>query len=194
MLPPCSHVFNHPAPAGVATGAFMTISDLRVRDFADNHAEDRIVSDRYRAGRPPAGVRYDHGPWFRLAAAILVALTAFGLALVPTPARAQTVLDGSGANLPEKVRHSMIEQITSELKDPASAQFRRIRSCLPKKGTSVAWAGEVNAKNSYGGYGGFKKFFFALGSDGNTTGAILDPDQLFNDSSEFLYKAYGCTE
>ena len=44
------------------------------------------------------------------------------------------------------VRHS--------LKDPTSAQFRNVRS--GKLQNSVC--GEVNAKNSYGGYVGFRKF------------------------------------
>lgn len=185
MLPPCSHVFNHPAPAGVATGDRMSIFGMNIFDFERNRAKRPNGSRRGSGLNPDVDLRWDR--W-------VAALFATAFVTVSIPAIAQTILDGSGTDMTDKVRRSMIEQITSELKDPVSAQFRHIRSCTPTMGTAVVWAGEVNAKNSYGGYGGFKKFFFALGSDGKATGAILDADQLFNETSEFLYKSYGCSE
>jgi hypothetical protein len=48
----------------------------------------------------------------------------------------------------EKVKNDILES----MKDPNSAQFRRIVT------NGVAVCGEVNAKNSMGGYVGFKKF------------------------------------
>jgi len=42
------------------------------------------------------------------------------------------------------------------MKDPGSAQFRNVRA-MDRAG-SVSVCGEVNAKNSYGGYGGFNPF------------------------------------
>lgn len=50
--------------------------------------------------------------------------------------------------------------ITRALKDPSSAQFRNlfIGTGADKKGM-LALCGEVNAKNSYGAYVGFKRFF-----------------------------------
>lgn len=38
MLPPCSHVFNHPAPAGVATGDRMSIFGTSIKDAVGNEA------------------------------------------------------------------------------------------------------------------------------------------------------------
>lgn len=49
--------------------------------------------------------------------------------------------------------------ITRDLKDPESAKFRDIgiyKSTTGKGGVSVC--GEINAKNSYGAYGGFRRF------------------------------------
>lgn len=45
-------------------------------------------------------------------------------------------------------------QVVNQLKDPDSAQFRNLRVVSG----GAALCGEVNAKNSYGGYTGFKSF------------------------------------
>jgi hypothetical protein len=45
------------------------------------------------------------------------------------------------------------EAVTAKLKDPSSAQFRNVQD----KGSGLV-CGEVNAKNGFGGYGGFEKF------------------------------------
>ncbi len=48
--------------------------------------------------------------------------------------------------------------IERQLKDPASAQYRDVRA-FDQTGT-VMVCGDVNAKNSYGGYTGFEGFVF----------------------------------
>lgn len=48
------------------------------------------------------------------------------------------------------------ESVKSNLKDPNSAQFQNVR--IVSFGSGKVICGRVNAKNSYGGYGGFKKF------------------------------------
>jgi hypothetical protein len=58
----------------------------------------------------------------------------------------------SATNPDEKVMAAAQQVIAAQLKDPASAQFRNVRV----KGETVC--GEVNAKNSFGGYIGFKTF------------------------------------
>jgi hypothetical protein len=59
-----------------------------------------------------------------------------------------------------KTREQAIEAakaaITASLKDPGSAMFRYVK--LKKFGDGEVVCGEVNAKNSYGGYVGFKRF------------------------------------
>ncbi|EHU2721384.1 hypothetical protein ACRXVG_003595 [Acinetobacter baumannii] len=52
-------------------------------------------------------------------------------------------------------------------KDPGSLTYRNMESFFDKDGNSYA-CGEVNAKNSFGGYVGFRKFIY----DGKTM--ILD--------------------
>lgn len=51
-------------------------------------------------------------------------------------------------------------KVANSLKDPNSAQFRDVKLIAGGKGI----CGEINAKNSYGGYDGFKVFM--LGPDG----------------------------
>ena len=50
--------------------------------------------------------------------------------------------------------------ITKNFKDPSSAQFRRIKviEVIEKEKPTYIAVGEVNAKNSYGGYVGFAPF------------------------------------
>jgi len=48
------------------------------------------------------------------------------------------------------------KNVADSLKDPSSAQFRNVRLVPYKDGSVIC--GEVNAKNSYGGYVGFKDF------------------------------------
>ena len=62
--------------------------------------------------------------------------------------------DHDAAMLEIKSQRLAREQVTAKLKDPGSAQFRN------QKG----FCGEVNAKNSFGGYGGFTRFI-AAGKD-----------------------------
>ena len=45
------------------------------------------------------------------------------------------------------------ERVRNSLKDPQSAQFQNVKG----------YCGEVNAKNSYGGYTGFKQFYVSNG-------------------------------
>lgn len=52
------------------------------------------------------------------------------------------------------------EIVKQQLKDPSSAQFRNAFITTPADDTSqISYCGEVNAKNAYGGYTGFKPFF-----------------------------------
>lgn len=53
-----------------------------------------------------------------------------------------------------KLENDAKEAVLSSLKDPESAQFKNIKG----------YCGEVNSKNSYGGYVGFKKFVSVKGA------------------------------
>lgn len=52
------------------------------------------------------------------------------------------------------------------LKDPQSAQFRNVKG--GQNGGSVTVCGEVNARNSYGGYPGFSPFIGLLAAQKDT--------------------------
>ena len=73
-----------------------------------------------------------------------------GLAILSSAALAQTAPE-----LDEKLLQAAFQ---SELKDADSAKFRALRY---KMDTPEGWTmcGEVNAKNSYGGYVGFQPFY-----------------------------------
>lgn len=63
------------------------------------------------------------------------------------------------------------EKLSHDMKDPASVQYRDI--VVRRSGQAVTVCGEYNAKNSYGAYTGFLKFFAANG-DAFTEGALSD--------------------
>lgn len=63
-------------------------------------------------------------------------------------------------------QHSVVvlsrDGVRARLKDPDSAEFRNVG--YYSGGPGMAVCGEVNAKNSFGGYSGFERFV-ALGED-----------------------------
>jgi len=50
------------------------------------------------------------------------------------------------------------QHVKNTLKDPESAQFKDVKVAINIKGDKTV-CGQVNAKNSYGGYTGFKSFY-----------------------------------
>lgn len=55
-------------------------------------------------------------------------------------------------------RDRMEEAVANHLRDPSSAQFRNIR------GTGESYCGEVNGKNGFGAYAGFRRFIYSTGT------------------------------
>ncbi|UXC18532.1 putative periplasmic lipoprotein [Comamonas squillarum] len=105
---------------------------------------------------------------FAITISAVVALT--GCATGPTPldrlqsaAYQQVVLYASESQMfldsgksQDELKASAQEAIARNLKDPAAAQFRNVRVMQFTNGRVVC--GEVNGKNSYGAYVGFKRF------------------------------------
>ncbi|MDP2263371.1 MAG: DUF4124 domain-containing protein [Hydrogenophaga sp.] len=56
--------------------------------------------------------------------------------------------------IPQRSEEELRQQVIASLKDPQSAQFRAVRHV----GEGKAICGEVNARNSYGGFAGFRAF------------------------------------
>lgn len=76
-------------------------------------------------------------------------------------AKAESPISSEHAPLVKKA----LDAITRDLKDPFSVRYRDVYLSKPPGGGDVI-CGELNAKNSYGGYNGFKRFY----SDGVRTG------------------------
>ena len=59
-----------------------------------------------------------------------------------------------------KAQEAAIEQAASrDLRDPGSAQFRNLVRLVSDQG-GEAYCGEINAKNAFGGYTGFVRFYY----------------------------------
>lgn len=71
------------------------------------------------------------------------------------------------------------QHVKDMLKDPESAQFKDVKVAINSKGEKTV-CGQVNSKNSYGGYTGFKSFYVK-----NNNGLIYFEDDL-------NYKLAGC--
>lgn len=69
-----------------------------------------------------------------------------------------TIAACSGAN--ERLFDAAKAAIAAQLKDPESVQFRNLRSSQAPTGAELV-CGEFNAKNSFGGYIGFKPFLWS---------------------------------
>jgi uncharacterized membrane protein YagU involved in acid resistance len=63
---------------------------------------------------------------------------------------------GPEVALPPAAQHAVAEAVANQMKDPNSAEFRNWHAFQSQQGLLVC--GEVNAKNSYGGYVGFTHF------------------------------------
>lgn len=91
-------------------------------------------------------------------------------------ARAQYVVDGSGGDITDDVRQEIFELVTENFRDPLTSQFRR----LHRASKANRYCGEVNTRNMYGAYGGFKPFLVVLEGSVKTVDAIPvdDPPKL----------------
>src|SRR5262249_8791640 len=81
-------------------------------------------------------------------------------ALVAGSAYAQAVVDSSDAPLDTSVVKAAMNAATKDLKAPMSAKFRGLRLIHTSRDRPDVICGYVNAKNGFGGYVGFKPFYF----------------------------------
>ena len=82
---------------------------------------------------------------------------------------------GSDLPLSPQMISAAEQAIADTLKDPLAAQFRSVTGYAAPNGVAVC--GQVNGKNSYGGYVGFKRFYVLLHDNGGTyatSGAYLE--------------------
>lgn len=71
--------------------------------------------------------------------------------------------------LPKSESAKAQELVARTFVDPASAQFRDVKSHVNRIGIEAV-CGEVNGRNRFGGYAGFRKFYVSGGS------AFLEPE------------------
>lgn len=76
------------------------------------------------------------------------------------------------------------EMTRAKLKDAESAQFRNVSAHKGKDGVLCA-CGEVNAKNAFGGYGGFQRFLSA-----GTADATFIEEQVKSRDFEAVWKRF----
>lgn len=98
----------------------------------------------------------------------VILLVALAACLHAPFARAQLVVDESGGRLPDEVRQEIFELVTENFRDPMSSQFRR----LHRAGKPNRYCGEVNTRNMYGAYGGFKPFIVVMEPDRRSADVI----------------------
>jgi hypothetical protein len=92
----------------------------------------------------------------QLANRLLAALPAQALAVAPAITPNQE--DKKNGNHIDFVKKSK-ERITSSMKDPSSVLYRNL---FISNQNTMTLCGELNAKNSYGGYVGFRRFMVSL--------------------------------
>jgi hypothetical protein len=76
-----------------------------------------------------------------------------------TATSAQTIMDGSGADLDQELVRNILEEVSSQFVDPYSTQFTNLR---PWRTDAGSICGLVNAKNRAGGYVGFQPFRYII--------------------------------
>ena len=81
-----------------------------------------------------------------------------------------------------------LAELTAQLKDADSAKFRSVFVVKPNNGTAVRVCTEVNAKNSYGAYAGFKLYT-------GTPDRIIHSGTFNGRSADVLWSAFseGCS-
>lgn len=112
-----------------------------------------------------------------LSLAIIASLFAAG-------AMAQTIVDGSGMRLTDEIRQEIFERVTEDFRDPLSSQFRRLhRASKPGR-----YCGEVNTRNLYGAYGGFKPFLVVLEPEFKSVDVLPEEDIKKENTEEIATK------
>lgn len=98
---------------------------------------------------------------------MLITTVTFTLLAVPTLAA-----PAKSSKIPDATRIASVKTfVANSLKDPESARFRSVK---------VKWenvCGEVNAKNSYGGYVGYRRFYAIDSVDVHMEGDRFSEDQ-----------------
>jgi hypothetical protein len=94
-------------------------------------------------------------------AAAMLCLAVVGMSAYAAPAKQKAAPAAQQPTRDEQLIEAAKADVRGKLKDPDSANFRNLTihsGADPKDGTLYV-CGEVNSKNSYGGYAGFMPFY-----------------------------------
>lgn len=95
--------------------------------------------------------------WFRAWATVAIGTAVAACDMVPAT--------------PGGMPPAALEAVTRDLLDPFSAEFRDVRRSF------LAWCGQVNAKNRFGAYAGWKTFRASIAdAQGETWSAVIAED------------------
>ncbi|KQW22849.1 hypothetical protein ASC80_05775 [Afipia sp. Root123D2] len=106
-----------------------------------------------------------------------------------TSAFAQTVVDESGSGINPVAMESAKSAITWKLRDPISAQIKGVRLIHTSELRPDVLCGYINAKNGYGGYVGFKPFYYEVKR--NLGGVVQDTS---NELERLPFEWSGCAK
>lgn len=84
---------------------------------------------------------------------VLLSLSVAGCASVPLPALTQT------RPLSQAEKTALAASLSQTMKDPGAAQFKWMPVIAREGDAPIGYCGQVNGKNSYGGYEGYRQFF-----------------------------------
>ena len=94
------------------------------------------------------------------------------------------------AGASEQEEAAVMAAVAALMKDPDSVQFRNVQTVVynTEVGRSAYVCGEFNAKNSYGGYVGYRRFFKSatLATGRSSTAPILESQSDGLDESFYL--------
>ena len=121
----------------------------------------------------------------RVVALLLVGL----LVLASTGARAQVIIDDlRPVGMADSDLRQILERVTDGFFDPISAQFRGLRY-VEINGQRHIVCGEVNGKNQFGGFVGFRNFYYDTKSG---LYEIYNPNQTLAQLVFLRLWGYGC--
>lgn len=88
----------------------------------------------------------------------------------------------------EEQKERAIQIISEDLKDSESARFQNLYGAKKEGESEILICGEVNAKNSYGGYTGYKKFYVEQSGKSRIAGSGMS--NALRGASELIVSGY----
>lgn len=111
------------------------------------------------------------------------------LALTASEVAAAEFLDDSASQFDPSLVTTMVRGASMQLRDPSSVQFR---SLMPGFGNPRVICGQINGRNGFGGYAGFKPFFYEIKTNKVTIFQEEPQNPAFTELKLLVFKNVGC--